>query len=63
MEGRLKKLELFKQFKKTAVVFLPPLNLLRQWRKKQWEQTGQRVPDRVVALMENCFAGGPALRH
>nr|WMV69959.1 heterogeneous nuclear ribonucleoprotein U-like protein 1 [Euglena gracilis]BDX17175.1 E1B-55 kDa-associated protein 5B [Euglena gracilis] len=55
MEGRLKKLELFKQFKKTAVVFLPPLNLLRQWRKKQWEQTGQRVPDRVVALMENCF--------
>eukprot|EP00669_Euglena_mutabilis_P003080 TRINITY_DN14010_c0_g1_i1.p1 TRINITY_DN14010_c0_g1~~TRINITY_DN14010_c0_g1_i1.p1 ORF type:complete len:710 (-),score=235.87 TRINITY_DN14010_c0_g1_i1:342-2171(-) len=54
-ESRNRKLEIFRGFKKTAVVFLPTQQCIKDWRKKQFEQTGQRIPDRIVNLMQHSF--------
>nr|WMV69958.1 heterogeneous nuclear ribonucleoprotein U-like protein 1 [Euglena gracilis]BDX17174.1 E1B-55 kDa-associated protein 5A [Euglena gracilis] len=53
--ARRRKLADFRGFRKTAVVFLPDMDTLAEWRVLQFEQTGQRVPDRVVAEFQKAF--------
>eukprot|EP01006_Ploeotia_vitrea_P041310 TRINITY_DN66502_c6_g2_i1.p1 TRINITY_DN66502_c6_g2~~TRINITY_DN66502_c6_g2_i1.p1 ORF type:complete len:620 (+),score=61.39 TRINITY_DN66502_c6_g2_i1:95-1861(+) len=53
--ARARKLEKFRGFRKTALVFLPDEETHREWVHNQYDQTGQRVPDKVVSDMKRNF--------
>eukprot|EP01012_Entosiphon_sulcatum_P017844 TRINITY_DN22594_c0_g1_i2.p1 TRINITY_DN22594_c0_g1~~TRINITY_DN22594_c0_g1_i2.p1 ORF type:complete len:297 (+),score=30.45 TRINITY_DN22594_c0_g1_i2:571-1461(+) len=53
--ARRRKLQDFYGFHKTAVVFLPPADVHERWRAQHFEETGQRVPEGVVAEMKQHF--------
>eukprot|EP00756_Hemistasia_phaeocysticola_P010953 Hpha_TRINITY_DN15065_c5_g8::TRINITY_DN15065_c5_g8_i1::g.125127::m.125127/K15047/HNRNPUL1, E1BAP5; heterogeneous nuclear ribonucleoprotein U-like protein 1 len=53
--ARRRKLEKFRHFHKTGVVFIPPEELHNRWMGQQAEKTGQNVPSDVLAQMKKNF--------